>query len=366
VFECATLTCESGACVATADDGAACDFVFDVCLSPGVCDELGICRPGPATPPPGNDTCDSATAVTASGGSASLTGLTTLCAEDDDEPGCVHPALDGPDVAFQLGYTVPADRWQLTSWNVWVEAGDHPDPILFAMSDCPGSGGVELACNDDCIDDDRIDCSSLGTRDPAVNLGVQPDGSGMQFKLFVDGYRYRSGTFDFHALRGDHDNNPCSSAHENVNMVDATGGGVFRGNLNGYRNDITSTTGAHISLNCHDPPLMDMGSDDAWPAYAWFYVEPEADATYCIWTDESGTTAPPTSVADTVIQIFELTDAACTAIRYDVGCDGGTGPGGARFELSAPAGRAHAITVSNYEAPTGGSYTLHVDVGACP
>lgn len=357
---CTIDTCNTSthSCVYTADIGAMCEYPNE-CFDPGMCRPDGLCGPGTLNVPV-NDTCDGVIDIMLSDiGEACVEG-STLCARDDYSSTCGGGG--NPDLVYRFIYTV-GNSYQLYSYNVVLDA--EFNSVLYAQAGC-GNPSTELTCNDNCTSDVMIDCDAheLGILDSAVNLPPAPVGMTKNIFLGVDGIGGARGDFELQIHRVSHRNNPCYRTADTGRRIDATFGGQFRGNINGYINDMHDAAHTWLKTPCHGPG----GAGSDWPGNAWFTVSPALTTTYCIWTDETN----PAAWADTVISVWDNTlpsGSGCGAVKRYVTCahmdgrNGGINP--TKVELTVPGGSTYMVGISSYERPTSGNYAVHFEIGAC-
>ena len=254
--------------------------------------------------------------------------------------------------------------YQMYSYNVILDGEDF-NTSLYAMDAC-GDRNTEYACNDNCSNTSILDCDvyGLGLFDSALTVTPFPVGFSPTLYFTVDGRAGDRGDFELHFHRVTHNNNPCLVEQDNILRVDATKGGMYRGNINGYLNDVLDDDRQWFRTPCHDS-MLSPGTD--WPAHAWFLLAPDVDTTYTVWTDEQ----TPLTWFDTVISVFDNTaGGGCSSSserQYLGTCahlNGQNGPGNpTRLTLTVPAGRQYMIGISAYERPTAGNYIVHFDIG---
>jgi hypothetical protein len=270
-------------------------------------------------------------------------------------------------------YSAPFDS-NIRLYRVWIQADGAPyqlyayncvldgdfDTVLYARRTCADAAS-ELACNNNCVTSALLDCGfyGLGTTDSAFTLPPYPTGAAPSVWLIVDGRGGEKGNFTLDIHRIAHRNNPCATLQDNVQRVDATGGGEFRGNVNGYINDMLDAGLNWLKTPCHDAAAA--GSD--WPANAWFVLRPAADTVYRVWTDE----VTPAAWFDTVIGVWENSSAlGCGGQKNYRGCAhlaGRNGPDSpTQYQFTATGGRIYLVGVSAFARPTAGDYIVHFDM----
>jgi len=233
-YECTVDRCNTAIhiCSHTANVGANCSYP-DECFDPGICMSDGLCHPG-AQRVPSNDTCSGALPVTISDIGEGCVEGTTLCARHDYSSSCGGGG--SPDVMYSFSFEV-GNAFQLYAYNIILDA-DY-NSVLYAQSSC-GVSSTMITCNDNCVSSTLLDCTAynLGRYDSAIVLPPYPVGSRKTIYLGVDGMAGSKGDFKLQIHRVNHRNNPCWYASDTPRRVDATQGGEYRGNINGYINDI--------------------------------------------------------------------------------------------------------------------------------
>jgi len=250
------------------------------------------------------------------------------------------------------------NAYQPHSYNAMVDADF--DAVLYAQRSC-GDPATEFACNNNCVSSAIMNCGGYGLSftDPGFNLMPAPVGAPATIYFIVDGKLGERGDFELKLNRVMHRNNPCSTMLDSVRRVDATAGGEYRGNIDGYVNDMLDASFNWLKTTCHSASAA--GSD--WPASAWFVLKPARDTTYRIWTDET----TPTNWFDTVITVWENTSAlGCRGTKSFLGCahmDGQNGPSSpTQYQGSLSGGRIYMVGISRYDRPTAGNYIVHFDI----
>lgn len=358
--ECTIDVCQGGVCTHNAATGASCARPLNDCYNPGICTAAGVCGPGPLAPP-SNSTCAGAVEFTFGDLGAACQKGSTLCSTDNYGGSC--GGAGNPDVIYKVSFGVSATAYQLYSYNVVLKSQTAGyNPILYVRRTCD-SDASEMECNDDCIPSNQLNCSyyDLGFTDPGVTVSPRPAGTSQSLYLMVDGKGGTKGDFELQVARIQHANNPCWSASDNSRVVDATDGGVYRGNVNGYENDIINADLSFYQSACHalDPAWVD------WPGRAWFALEPRLNTVYDIWTDET----TPTGWFDTVIEYFDnSTVRGCDGVVEVKGCawlSGRNGPTNPTklANVVVPAGKRYVVAVSPNARPSSGTYIVHFDIG---
>jgi hypothetical protein len=346
-------------CVFAANTGAACVYPSDACFDPGMCRSDGLCGPGSRNTP-SNDTCSGPIDIVLDGTGEALVEGSTSCARDDYSSTCGGGG--NTDVVYRFAYQVGND-FQLYSHDIVLDA-DY-NGLLYAQSGC-GSTLTEIICNDNCTSNPMITCDTygLGLLDSAFNLPPGPVGSMYVAYLGVDGIGGARGAFHLAVHRISHTNNPCYTTADTGRRIDATYGGEYRGNINGYINDILDASHAWVKTPCHAAAAA--GAD--WPGNAWFSLHPPLTTTYCVWTDE----ATPASWFDTVISVWDGTMpsySGCGAVKRYLDCAYLAGQNGSitptQTEIVVPGNATYMVGISSYARPTSGNYAVHFDIGAC-
>lgn len=350
--ECTIDQCNGGVCTHDVNIGASCYYPDDECYNPGRCDASGLCVAGPLNPPINNE-CGGAIEITVSSIGSGCQIATSQCAEDNYSGSC--GGAMNPDMVYYLEVNVDPDAFQLYSYNVTLDADFNS--ILYVRKDC-SDPATEIVCNDDCIPDPILNCGEydLDPLDSGVTIGPQPAGSSNIFYIFVDGRGGGRGDFQLEVNRVIHQNNPCRAHWDNVRVVDATEGGEFRGNIDGYINDLISS-GVWLVTPCHstETPAFD------WPARAWFKLAPSVDTRYRITTDET----IPSVWFDTVIEVWDnSTIKGCDGVKSYVTCDHNRGrnPRTRINNLNVPAGSVYLIGISSYSRPVSGNYVVTFEI----
>jgi hypothetical protein len=346
--ECHAWLCQTGLCTETVDVGAACTYEPDSCFSPGTCWADGLCH-GVHHPPP-NDNCGWFENIPLNAIGSGMAVGTTTCALDDYAGTC--GGANAPDVVYSVSYTVSSTDYQLYSYNTIVDADFNS--LIYARTVCDDAAS-QVICNDDCLTSPLLNCGfyGLGATDSAFSLGPRPSGSTQLYYLLVDGRAGGLGTFFIRIERVQHSNNPCRSSSDNVNVVDATAGGVFRGNINGYANDMMDLSGTWLKTACHgaEVPSMD------WPGRAWFRLAPAANTTYRVVMDE----VEPVVWFDSVIEVWNNTlVSGCNGIKTYVTCSHIAGQDNLTMVdgLLVPAGSTYLVGLSSYARPSTGNYRV--------
>ena len=372
--ECTITKCISGTCSTVANTGASCTYTPDPCRNPGICQSNGLCGPGPSTIV-SNDQCSGTIRINLdASGDGSVSG-TTVCATNNYSGSCGGGSAN--DVVYYFTYTVP-NNFQLYSHNIILDA--NYDSVLYARTNCTDSGSKY--CNDNCVSNAILNCGSygLGWSDSAFNIQPAPPGTVENWTLIADGTSTNRGTFTLRVDTIAHSNNPCWDAVDNQRRVDATAGGVWRGNISGYRNDIMcgsywSNEWVGNTCDCNTESNS-CGSSFAGtyydPARAWFILNPPTERWYCIWTNEM---ASP-NWFDTVIEVWDNTvdslPSGCDGWVSYITCSHRTGQNGpdranaTKVQIYVPAGELYMVGVSRYCSTTPGSdYEIHFDIGTC-
>jgi len=334
------------------DVGADCSYTGNVCFDPGTCRADGLCQP--LLHPPANDRCGGAEAVALSGAGSGSADGSTVCALHDYTGSC--GGTNTPDVAYSISYTVSNTEFQLYSYNVILNADFNS--VLYARADCANAAS-EVLCNDDCVSNPVLNCGfyGLGPTDSALNLGPAPAGSSHVYYFIVDADGGLTGDFVLEINRVSHANNPCRSWRDNVRVVDATAGGVYRGNIDGYADDLMDAGFNWIKTPCH-------GADAAgfdWPARAWFKLQPAVNTTYRIRTNEGQSAA----WFDTVIEVWDNSLVrGCDGIKTYVTCAHiNNRNNDTRVDnLLVPAGSTYLVGISSYGRPVGGDYHVRFSI----
>jgi hypothetical protein len=247
---------------------------------------------------------------------------------------------------------------QLYAYNVMVDA--EFDAALYAERAC-GVAATEIACSNNCVDSALLDCGfyGLSISDPAFTLLPVQVGDAAEIFFVVDGKLGERGDFQLKISRILHKNNPCAAVVDSIRRVDATAGGEFRGNIDGYINDMMDATYNWLKTPCHGPGAAGAG----WPATAWFMLKPTATTTYRIWTDET----TPATWFDTVITVWDNSSAlGCGGPKTYIGCahsDGRNGPDAPTvYQGTFVNGMTYLVGISNYQLPTAGNYVVHFDI----
>jgi len=350
--ECYQAQCQAGVCLEVVNTGAPCTFSANACFDPGQCRADGLC--GPVLHPPANDTCAGAEAVALSAAGTGSASGSTVCAVDDYTGSC--GGATNADVVYSIAYTVSATLFQLYSQNVVVDADFNS--VLFARTTCT-SDLTQVACNDDCLSNPVLNCGlyGLAPTDSGITIGPGPAGSSQAYSIIVDGRGGAPGLFMLSVDRSAHANNPCQFGRDNVRVVNATGGGEYRGNTNGYVNDFMDAASIWVKSPCH-------GAENAsfdWPARAWFKLAPAADTTYRIETDET----VPAAWFDTVIDVYDNTlVTGCNGVRTYVACGyiAGRNLSTVVDNLLVPAGSTYLVGISSYARPVGGDYLVRFTI----
>jgi len=249
--------------------------------------------------------------------------------------------------------------YQLYSYNVLVD-GEF-DTVLYARRSCEDPS-TQLFCNNNCVTTGLLDCNFYGldVTDSGITLPPYPAGELGRVWLIVDGVGGERGDFRLQIFRIQHKNNPCATVRDNIRLVDATKGGEFRGNINGYLNDLfDSSSSTWIKTSCHSSS----GTGSDWPARAWFVIAPSQNTNYRIWTDE----LTPANWFDSVIEVWEVnTLLRCGGSKTLKGCahiNGQNGPASATtYSLNAEGGKVYIVGVSPYDRPVAGNYIVHFDI----
>jgi hypothetical protein len=341
------MQCNAGVCGEVVSTGAACTYAGDACYDPGQCLANGLC--GPVHHPPANDTCPGIVIPLGPTGDGSIAG-TTQCALDDYTGTC--GGTNTPDVVYSFGFTVPSGEYQLYDYNAVLDAMFNS--VLYARTDC-ASAASQVLCNDDCISSTVLNCGlyTLGATDSAINIGPQPVGATRQYYLIVDGKGGQRGTFTLRVDRLAHANNPCQVRGDNPNVVDATAGGTFEGNIDAYADDMMDAGPSWIKAPCHG---ADVAAFD-WPARAWFRLQPAAATTYRIQSDEIS----PPGWFDSVIEVWDNSLVrGCDGIKLYVACAHINGQDNVTVlnNLAVPGGSTYLVGISTYGRPTGGDYRI--------
>jgi len=248
--------------------------------------------------------------------------------------------------------------YQLYSYNAMVDA--EFDSALYARFTCEDTAG-EIACNNNCVGTSMLDCGfyGLAVSDSAMTLLPYPVDSPPELFFIVDGKLGERGDFELRISRILHKNNPCAVVADSIRRIDATAGGEFRGNINGYINDMLDAGFNWLKTPCHG--AAGAGSD--WPATAWFVMKPEADTVYRVWTDEE----TPATWFDTVITVWDNTSAlGCGGPKTYIGCahlPGRNGPDNpTQLQGTLRGGNVYLVGISIYSRPTAGNYIVHFDI----
>jgi len=345
--------CQNGSCSLIVNPGAECiPNDPNPCFRPGVCRNDGICQP--VLHPPSNDTCASPEVIALSPSGVGSASGSTECARDGDGTVSYSSWCGGtnnPDVVYRLNYTVSNTEYQLYSYNIIVNA-DY-NSVLYARTTC-SNPATEVVCNNDCVSNPILNCSSyaLDPTDSGITLGPKPAGTSQTFYLFVDGIGGSGGPFMIGVYRVAHSNNPCSSWRDNVRVVDATRGGTYLGNVDGYVNDLMDFSLNWVKTPCHD--VLQNASFD-WPARAWFKLAPSVATNYRIETNE---TVPPDGF-DNVIEVWDNSFIkGCDGIKDYIACSYQAGTKKTRLDITVPAGSTYLVGISNYTRPVGGDYMI--------
>ncbi|MFH1434577.1 MAG: hypothetical protein ABIJ56_02555 [Pseudomonadota bacterium] len=349
-FECTLDECRGGSCFHGIDVGAPCRFTGDACYNPGECLADGLCGPG-ALHPPGNDTCDAAVAMTLSDIGYCCQISSTACATNTAQGFC--GGAGNPDVFYVLQFAVSPSLYQLYSYNFTLNA--EFNSIMHIRRDCPDPN-TEVGCNDDCVSNPILNCGfyDLDATDSAVTVQPQPAGTNQSFYVAVDGRGGARGDFKLEVQKVIHANNPCKTWRDNIKVVDATDKGTYRGNINGYVNDLI-VSGVWLKTPSHSGATASFD----WPARAWFKLQPDVATAYTIWTDE----VTPATYFDSVIGVWDN-----SLVR---GCDGTKtyissahiAGRNSRTEVNVlvPAGKTYLVGISSYDRPVSGNYVVHFD-----
>jgi hypothetical protein len=333
------------------------------CRDPGICQADGTCGQGPWVYPP-NDQCGGSIGIPLTNGDGSVSG-TTICAQNDYSGSCGGGSA--PEVVYNFDLTVGAD-FQLYATNVVIQA--PYDCLLYLRSGCTDSGSWR--CNDDCTGNAILDCAAYGldAQDSGTRIRPEPMGTSRNISVFVDGWDAASmGDYTLIVDRVNNANNPCSTSDDDSRLPIATDGGVYRGNITGYVNDlICSSTGEYRSSNCDciSGSVCSTGSSgtSTFPARAWFRLQPSVDTTYCIYTDESVSA----NAFDSVVEVFER-PTGCGGDRSYITCDYGAGALPAAVQFTAWAGTMYHVGVSAYcDTTPGTEYEVHIvpNPSSCP
>ncbi|MFH1434580.1 MAG: fibrinogen-like YCDxxxxGGGW domain-containing protein [Pseudomonadota bacterium] len=337
--------------------GLACEYTTNECYDPGQCRRDGLCGPGPLHAP-ANDTCDDAIDIVLSDiGEACVTGDTT-CAAHDYSSSCGGGGE--PDLAYTFSFDVGSE-YQLYSYDATLKADF--DPILYAQGSC-GNVVSQIECNDNCMAHDTIDCDEygLGLLESAVKIPPYAVGTHRTIAFMVDGRGGDRGWFQLQLHKVLHKNNPCHYAFDDGKRVDATYGGEFRGNVNGYINDMITDDYVWLKTPCH----AGESANSDWPAYAWFVLNPPLNTTYCIETDEQ----TPETWFDTVISVWDNTfPTGCRGFKLYQDCahlegqDAASNP--TKLEVTVPGNAVFMVGISTYGRPTSGNYKVHFNTYPC-
>ena len=337
--------------------GLECEYTTNECYDPGQCRADGLCGPGPLHSPV-NDTCDNAYEIILSDiGEACVEGDTT-CAAHDYSSSCGGGGE--PDLAYIFSFDVGSE-YQLYAHDATLKADF--DPILYAQGSC-GNVVSQIECNDNCMAHDTIDCDEygLGLLESAVKIPPYAVGTHRTIAFMVDGRGGDRGWFQLELRKVLHKNNPCHYAFDDGKRVDATYGGEFRGNVNGYINDMITDDYVWLKTPCH----ASESANSDWPAYAWFILNPPLNTTYCIETDEQ----TPETWFDTVISVWDNTfPTGCRGLKLYQNCahladrDDSSNP--TKLEVTVPGNAVYMVGISSYGRPTAGNYKVHFNTYPC-
>lgn len=204
--------------------------------------------------------------------------------------------------------------------------------------------------------------------------------------IFVDGAEATAGTFTLTLERLLWNNGACERVTDaprvyDITEIPASGTGVYQGNLTGYANsDHSSTTTTCGGYDCTETwegwtAYHGGASGNAnafWPNAAYFKLQPTANTTYCLQTDQG-------AIANAITPVVEVRHLTQSGDNEKDLCQGeytqetvGLGENG--IEFSAIAGNSYLVLVSE-EGPnaendgpctTDCNYKLTVADSECP
>jgi hypothetical protein len=228
---------------AQCDDGNSC--TNDTCSGgPGA---PGTCGHSAVSAPP-NDTCSAPQAVSVGGSHA----VSTMCANSNyGSAVCGGGSGAARDVTYSFNFTTGTD-YQLYHYLVTAQPGGgspaHPDPFVFARSQCDPAGGQEWRCNADCSDGAYTGTNYSwagcgGSQSAAVVINPTPVNEPLSVAVITDGDDATArGWVTTAVARENHNNNSCfgtNAYHASPDMFPgvqpaAPRNALWRGNNSGY------------------------------------------------------------------------------------------------------------------------------------